>query len=274
MVRVTNLFVGFLNILTLIVSLAVLAFSLFLQFQGSTECGKSIQLPLLILGGSLCVVSLMGLVGACCRLTFFSAVYQFILFLMILGLCGFTIFSFVVTNKNAGDLISRKGYENYRLGDYSHWLQSRVTDASNWEKIKSCMNDAKICHSLGKDVHPVAALFFKKNLAAVQSGCCKPPAYCGFTAVNATSWKAPKRGPAAPDPDCKTWSNEQDRLCYDCTACKVGALGSLRSQWLKIAMLNVAALALLIVIYSCGCCAYRNNREDNRYKGYKGHPYR
>ncbi|XP_068641093.1 tetraspanin-8-like [Aristolochia californica] len=274
MVRATNCIVGFLNLLTLIASIALVCFSLFLQFHGATACGKVIQLPLLIVGASLCVVSLMGLFGSFCRVTFFSAIYQFILFVIILGLAGFTIFSFVVTNKSAGDMVSRQGYESYRLGDYSHWLQQRVSDAANWEKIKACLNDATVCQSLGHDAIPAAANFFKKNLASVQSGCCKPPAYCGFTSVNATLWTIPKAGPAAPDPDCKTWSNDQDRLCYDCTSCKVGFLSSLRSQWRKIAIINIGALALLIIIYSCGCCAYRNNKQDNSYKGYRGpYPY-
>ncbi|XP_068639579.1 tetraspanin-8-like [Aristolochia californica] len=237
MARLSNVLVGFLNILTLIASVAIMASSFFLR---STECQNFFQFPVLILGACLCVVSLLGLFGSLCRLTLFSFIYQFILFVSILGLIVFTLFTLIVINKTAGDRVSGLGYNQHRLGDFSHWLQKRVTDSANWEKIKSCISDAKVCQGT-----PTSS--YMKHLASIQSGCCNPPSTCDSTSS---------------EPDCDIWSNDQHLLCYDCTSCKVSFLDNLRSQWRTIAFTNVGALALLIIIYSFGCCAYKNNRKN------------
>jgi hypothetical protein len=47
-------------------------------------------------------------------------------FLLIIPLFLFTIFSFVVTNKGVGKLVSNKGNREYPLGDYMYWLQKQV----------------------------------------------------------------------------------------------------------------------------------------------------
>ena len=60
-----------------------------------------------------------------------------------------------------------------------------------------------------------------------QSGCCKPPSTCNFNYVNATQW-VQKKNPSA-DLDC-------------------------------------VVLALIIAVYSIGCCAFRNARRDDYYK--------
>nr|XP_009762072.1 PREDICTED: tetraspanin-5-like [Nicotiana sylvestris] len=68
MVRVSNLIITFLNCVTLAVSLVAIGFSIWLRFEGSaTLCQKVFQKPLLILGISLLIVSVLGLIGSCCR---------------------------------------------------------------------------------------------------------------------------------------------------------------------------------------------------------------
>ncbi|GLJ10808.1 hypothetical protein SUGI_0135500 [Cryptomeria japonica] len=70
------------------------------------------------------------------------------MFLLILLLFCFTVFAFVVTNKGAAQVVSDRGYKEYKLGDYSNWLQKRTEKRSKWNKIKSCLQDAKLCKSL------------------------------------------------------------------------------------------------------------------------------
>ncbi|KAA8542330.1 hypothetical protein F0562_023534 [Nyssa sinensis] len=190
------------------------------------------------------------------------------MFLLIAGLLCFTVFTVIVTNKGVGEAISGRGYKEYRLGDYSHWLQNYVINEKHWEKIKSCLIDAQVCKSLGEARHESAADFYKSSLSPTESGCCKPPTSCGFEYQNATFWTVPKSGPAVPDGDCKTWSNNQTVLCFDCQSCKAGVLANIKKEWRQLAIINAGILVFIIVVYSIGCCALRNNRSD-RYHRHK-----
>lgn len=101
-------------------------------------------------------------------------------------------------------------------------------------------------------------------ISCMQSGCCKPPAYCGFQSKNATYWIAPKTGPAVSDQDCKIWSNVQKELCFDCESCKIAVLDNIKKDWRIIAIINSIILVIVIIVYSIGCCALRSNS----YRGY------
>jgi len=274
MVRFSNNLIGLLNFATFVLSIPILGGGIWLATKADTDCEKFLQWPVIVIGAVLMIVSLAGLVGACCRVTWLLWVYLAVMFLLILLLFCFTVFAFVVTNKGAGQVVSGRGYKEYRLGDYSNWLQKRVEKGSHWNKIKSCLQDAKVCKSLADDsVNEVAEQFYRKNLSPIQSGCCKPPTSCGFTYVNATYWTSTTSNSTSTDMDCKTWSNEQDQLCYNCNSCKAGVLANLKHDWRKIAIINIVMLVALIVVYSVGCCAFRNNRRDERIGyGYKGNP--
>ncbi|KAI4991000.1 hypothetical protein ZWY2020_039371 [Hordeum vulgare] len=64
-----------------------------------------------------------------------------LLVILIALLLAFTAFSFVVTYRGAGSIVSGRGYREYRLGEYSTWLQRRVEDADNWARIRSYLRD-------------------------------------------------------------------------------------------------------------------------------------
>ncbi|KAF5194581.1 Tetraspanin-8 [Thalictrum thalictroides] len=196
-------------------------------------------------------------------------IYGLVISLLILGMFCFTVFAFIVTNHGAGKVVSGKGYKEYRLGDYSHWLQNHVVDGKNWGKFKSCLADTNLCMKLSGDARTPQE-FYKKNLSPTQSGCCKPPTYCGYTYQNATFWVAPKSGPQAPDSDCLTWSNKQDTLCYDCKSCKAGILANMKDEWKKIFAINVCVFLFLTIVHCVGTCAYQGTKAD-RYKGYRGY---
>ena len=161
-----NVLVGLLNFLTLVLSLPIIAFGVWLAKKGDTVCVRFLQWPIIILGVFILVVSAAGLFGSWCgnRLLMYS--YLFIMFLLILLLFAFTIFAFVVTNAGAGNAVSGKGFKEYRLGDYSNWLQNRVNNPNYWDKIKSCLADAKVCNGLNK--YTSAADFNKAPLTPLQ----------------------------------------------------------------------------------------------------------
>eukprot|EP01018_Ginkgo_biloba_P014720 Gb_25195 [translate_table: standard] len=270
MVRFSNGIIGILNFLTFLLSIPILGGGIWLATRGSTDCEKFLQMPVIAIGVFLMVVSLAGIIGACCRLPWLMWLYLMFLFLLILLLFCITIFALVVTGKGAGTADVRYSGQLYneesaRLADYSNWLQKRVEKASNWNKIKSCIHDAKICKSLAADdtVNALADQFYQKHLSPIQSGCCKPPPSCGLTFANTTIWNSSVKDEL--DPDCGLWNNEPGKLCYDCKSCKAGLLANLKRDWRKVAIINFVVLIFLIVISSIGCCAFSNNRRDSEY---------
>jgi hypothetical protein len=45
-------------------------------------------------------------------------------------------------------------------------------------------------------------------------------------------------------------------------------LQNVKSNWRKVAIINIIVLVFLIFVYSCGCYAYRNIKRDLYHKGY------
>ncbi|KAJ6800220.1 tetraspanin-8-like [Iris pallida] len=274
MFRLSNNLVGVLNFLTFLLSIPILGGGIWLAHRASsTDCEKFLQGPLIAIGAFLMAVSLAGLVGACCRSTLLLWVYLCVMFLLIVLLFCFTVFAFVVTNKGAGEAVSGRGYKEYRLGDYSNWLQKRVETGKSWDRIRTCLVDNKVCSKLQEDNrNQTFDQFFKDHLSPLQSGCCKPPSECGFVYQSATEWNKPAAGFTSNSTDCTTWQNDPSILCYDCQSCKAGILANIKNDWKKVAVINIIFLVFLVVVYSVGCCAFRNNREDNAYPRWKGNP--
>ncbi|KAA0043105.1 tetraspanin-8 [Cucumis melo var. makuwa] len=265
MPRISNNLVGILNFVTFLLSIPILWAGVWLSKQGSTECEKYLDKPIIIIGVFLLLVSLAGLLGACCRISWLLWVYLLVMFVLIVILFAFTIFAFVVTNKGAGEVLSNRGYKEYRLGDYSGWLQKRVNNNKNWNKIKSCLIDGKICSTFAdKYIKDTVEQFYQENLSALQSGCCKPSNDCNFTYVSPVVWN--RTATNSPNPDCNLWENDPNVLCFNCQACKAGLLDNIKSNWKKVAVVNIVFLVFLIIVYSVGCCAFRNNREDHAYQ--------
>uniref|UniRef100_A0A0E0AVZ6 Tetraspanin n=1 Tax=Oryza glumipatula TaxID=40148 RepID=A0A0E0AVZ6_9ORYZ len=248
--RLSNNAIGALNLVTLLLSAPILGGGIWMATRGDGgECDRHLSSPAIALGAVLMAISLAGLVGACCRVTWLLWVYLLAMFALIVALLGFTAFAFAVTNRGAGEAVSGRGYREYRLGDYSTWLRRHVGSSKNWDKIRSCLAGADVCRSL-QDRNETWAQFVADDLSPVQSGCCKPPTSCNFTLSSA-------------DPDCDEWSNDADEICYGCRSCKAGVVAALKRDWKRVAIVNVVFLAFIVVVYSVGCCAFKNSRRDS-----------
>ncbi|KAB5514456.1 hypothetical protein DKX38_028362 [Salix brachista] len=263
MFRVSNNLVGILNFITFLLSIPILWAGIWLKNKGTSECDKFLDTPIIILGVFLLLVSLAGLIGACCRVSWLLWAYLVVMFLLIILLFCFTIFAFVVTNKGAGQVLSGKGYKEYKLGDYSNWLQKRVGNGKNWGKIKSCLIDAKVCSDFNqKFMNDTVDVLYTRHLSALQAGCCKPSDSCGFLYKSPINWEKTLTNSTS-DPDCNAWDNQINVLCFNCNSCKAGLLDNLKRDWKKVAVINIIFLVFLIIVYTVGCCAFRNNRRDN-----------
>ncbi|KAH7542579.1 tetraspanin-3 [Ziziphus jujuba] len=265
--RASNHLIGVVNFLTFLLSIPILGGGIWLSSRANnTECLKFLQWPLIAIGVAIMIVSLAGFAGACYRNTFLMELYLFVMFFIIAALIGFIIFAYAVTDKGSGRPVQNRAYLDYNLEDYSGWLKDRVTDNSYWPKISSCIRDSKVCSKMGRTVNGVpetSDMFSYRKLSPIESGCCKPPAECGYTYVNETTW-TPGGGLVGANPDCTTWNNDQQMLCYSCNSCKAGVLGSLKKSWRKVSLINIVALIILVIFYVVGCAAFRNNkRMDN-----------
>jgi len=268
-IRMSNNVIRAVTLVTLLLSVPIIVAGVWLRSRADgTECDHFLSTPAIALGTALMAVSLAGLAGACCRATWLLWLYLLAMLAFIVALLCLTVFAFVVTNKGgAGEAVSGAGYREYRLGDYSTWLRRHVKGRRTWARIRNCLADAHVCRRLeveeSKDAN--ATSLARLGLSPVESGCCKPPASCNFTYAGGTEWTKTKAaaGAGSADSDCGAWSNDEDDLCYGCQSCKAGVVDALKRDWKRAAIVNVVILAFVVIVYSVGCCAFRNSRRDN-----------
>eukprot|EP00253_Pinus_taeda_P021477 PITA_21477 len=240
MARLSNKVIVAINFLTLLLSLTVLRAGVWLAEKDSrTDCERLLKWPVISLGAFLAVLSITGILGACFRsLSWMLSVYLVLLFFLILFLFGFTVFAFAVTaHGDTGAL-------------------NRVMGIRNWKRIKSCIYDSKLCNQ------EVAGQFYINHLSSIQSGCCKPPVFCLNATMQADAAESKGNVTAG---DCKEWSSDPDRLCYDCQSCKSGVVANIKAQWCKVGVFNGSLLIALVLVYAAGCSAFRNQRKENEY---------
>ncbi|XP_050236455.1 tetraspanin-8-like [Mercurialis annua] len=267
MTRASNIVLGVFNAIILILGLVAIAMGLYFFLGSNSQCEKGIQNEMLIIGAALFIVALIGLIGSCFGINFFLILYLVVMFLLILGLICFTIFTIFVTNEAAGRAASRT-----KIMNFNTWIRDRFVNGKNWNPIRTCLIDANVCKSLGNvGVDPNVSNFYKKHLSPIQSGCCKPPIECGFEHENATFWVKPKEGSGVRNSDCRTWSNEQKSLCYNCESCKSGVVDNVRNKWKIMAIANAIFTVILILLYSVGCCARKTSSSSASYTKYTGY---
>lgn len=259
----SNIITGVVNLVTFLLSIPLIGAGIWLATKLNTECVRFLEWPIIAIGVIILLVSLAGFVGACWRIPWLLYIYLLVMFFIILLLLVFIIFAFVVSKDGPA---AESGRRNYNLQDYSQWLQKQVKSSGNWGKIKSCIMDAKICAAMDNDYKTLEA-FNSADLSPIQSGCCMPPAICGYSIVGPTNWNNPSNVSA--EPDCSEWSNVQSQLCYDCDSCRAGVLANVKQEWRKVAVLSVVVLIALIIVYIIGCCAFRNAQTEDLFKRYE-----
>ncbi|XP_022973706.1 tetraspanin-2-like isoform X1 [Cucurbita maxima] len=263
---VSNRITAILNFLIFLSSIPVIAAGIWLASKPDNECVQLLRWPVVVLGGLLLLVSLIGFVGAYCNRPGFLAVYLFCMALLILLLLILLVIAFTVTRPDGSHPVAGSQFQEYRLDGYSSWLRNHVTSSGSWQNVRTCLAVSDVCPKLDRQFSS-AHQFFAADISPLQSGCCKPPAACGYTYETPTTWVNPENPTS--DPDCLMWSNERTRLCYDCSGCKAGLLGNLRQEWRKANAVLIVAVVVLIFVYLVACAAYKNAQIQNisvRYK--------
>lgn len=179
---ISNHIVGLLNFLSMLVSIPIIGAGVWLAVKHTTERLHYLQWPILAIGLLIFFISLAGLIGSCCRVTWLLFLYLAAMLLIIIALFAVTVFVFVVTSQGSGESVSGRDYQEYHLNNYAKWFQNEVTKVGQWETITASIQDAKVCQKLNCTD---SQSFYNANLSPLQSGCCKPPTACNFSYVNA-----------------------------------------------------------------------------------------
>ncbi|CAK7328531.1 unnamed protein product [Dovyalis caffra] len=221
-----------------------------IDFYGNANCAGFLQVPIFVLGVALLVISVLGLMALFCRATPLQRVYLWAMFLLVIVLLGFTIFSSLVTDKGPKETDS--GRDQSKLQDFSGWLQSHLVNEKKWVSIKNCLIEARVCQDYAEKLSALPAHVLLEMLVPLESGCCMPPSNCGYKFRNSTFWDAPKSGLGSKGDECHSWKNGQGTLCYDCGTCKAGYLHQVRDDWKILNIFNICFVIYLISILAFG----------------------
>ncbi|KAH9608826.1 hypothetical protein KSS87_014298 [Heliosperma pusillum] len=150
------------------------------------------------------------------------------------------------------------GVKEYELPMFSNWLKKNFVSDDHWEDVVNCLVHHDACGKISTFRTLLDFVTYKKSkLTSMEMGCCKPPVHCGYEYKSNTRWEVPEQGLASQDADCKAWSNDPDKLCYNCETCKGGYLAFFVKGWKKITILNTALLVILFFIFIIAACALR-----------------
>ncbi|KAK2663520.1 hypothetical protein Ddye_002094 [Dipteronia dyeriana] len=259
MVKLSIWFVGFLNLCSLLLGIAAISYTLYLRVYGGSACQNSIPLPVQLITGLLLItVSLLGFVCSFWKLKSLLYAYLSVMLLLIIGFVifsGFAIFIASQEDHSSG---------NYELKkNYSRWLEKHFVNHKNWNKIRSCLIDAKVCKKFDMNAAMAAAHSYSTYLSPIELGCCMLPYYCVVDKYTNVTVELPEIGDAAMQggdkADCDRWSNNIGRRCYYCDSCKAGFVTEIKKEWRFVAIAGVVcAVVLLIIMFAAACNAKSN----------------
>ncbi|XP_021307481.1 tetraspanin-10 isoform X1 [Sorghum bicolor] len=238
-----------------ILALLVVGFGFWMSTHND-ECRRSLTVPVIALGGVIFLISLVGFLGAWKNVSCLLWTYLIMLFVVLVAIMVFTVLAFIITNSGSGHTVPGARYKEYRLQDYSSWFVKQLDDTEKWARLKSCLVKTDDCNNLSKR-YKTAKEYKLADLTPMESGCCRPPAECGYPALNASYFDLSFH-PVSTNVDCKLYKNTRSVRCYDCNSCKAGVAQYMKTEWRVVAIFNVILFVILSFVYFVGCCARRN----------------
>ncbi|KAL6906545.1 hypothetical protein ACP4OV_004146 [Aristida adscensionis] len=275
--------IRWINFFTMILALLVVGFGFWMSTHND-ECRRSLTVPVMALGGVIFFISLVGFLGAWKNISCLLWTYLIMLFVVLVAIMVFTVLAFIITNTGTGHVVPGARYKEYRLQDYSSWfikqalpcffvgkiLLPALNDTKKWTRLRSCLVKSDDCNNLSKR-YKTLKQYKLADLTPMESGCCRPPAECGYPAVNASYFDLSFH-PVSSNIDCKLYKNTPSIKCYDCDSCKAGVAQYMKMEWRVVAIFNVMLFVILVkpgsFVYFVGCCARRNTGgSDTKVRG-------
>jgi hypothetical protein len=170
MARLSAVLLAIVNAITGLMGLGLLGLGIWVAVKrGDSECGRWIRWPAIGAGAAVAAISLAGIVGAVgngrgarCLLWLYLA----LVFTLALAAVAAGVAAIVMTNRGVGHAVSGRGFQEYRLGDYSTWLQRQLAKPSTWSSIRSCLVGSRVCDSLSTSTS------FDLDLSSIQVDLC------------------------------------------------------------------------------------------------------
>ncbi|XP_065858228.1 tetraspanin-10 [Euphorbia lathyris] len=252
---ISNFVIRWINFLTMLLGIAIIIYGVWMSTHHDS-CRKSLTLPVLGLGASIFIISIIGFLGALKNNSILLWIYLILLCIILVAILVFTVLAFIVTNNGSGHRVQGLRYKEYQLQDYSSWFLKQLNNTQNWKRLKSCLVKSEDCNNLSKK-YKTRKEYKSAQLNPIEAGCCRPPSECGYPAANASYYDLSFH-PISSNKDCKLYKNSRTIRCYNCDSCKAGVAQYMKTEWRVVAIFNVILFVVLSMVYFVGCCARRN----------------
>lgn len=256
----TAYFVGAINFIAVLAALAVIALGIWLATRPG-NCEKNAIVPVFVIGAFFLLVAALGLFGAWFLLIPILYTYLVLTFVVLIWFLGLSLFIFIVTQKGGGYYVAGQSFKEYNVNDYSDYVQHRLHKADNWNHLKAVIGHGHSCMEFDQ-ISPVDYPY--SNLSPLQSGCCRPPAECGYTMTGNGTFSTTKV-PLSDNPDCTRYANDDSIKCYDCDSCKGAVAQDLKRSGRVAGIVTLVIFILMVGILIVAChVGHRIRREDWR----------
>ncbi|KAI5063787.1 hypothetical protein GOP47_0020457 [Adiantum capillus-veneris] len=260
----TNNVLEGMNLIMAGLATAVIGVSAWLATHARQDCLTFLQWPFMAIGLLIFGVGLLGYFGSARRSKPLLLLYLLLLLLITLLLLSFTLFAVVVTTQNGPGrrpLGPPARFHEFTSADFSAWLRKRV-GPPHWTSIQACLKRGRLCRDLDKYT-TLQQLYSARDLSPAQVGCCKPPSICGFMFETPTTWVPSMMSTSQATSDCRKWSNNPSKLCFECDACRAGEMQNVRQHWLHVAIVGLLVSILLLTLLALTSITLQNIKHNS-----------
>lgn len=163
----SNNVIAAINFIALLLSIPIIGAGIWLATEADNACMQILQWPVIVLGIAIFLVALAGFIGAFRRVSWLLMFYLIAMLVLIVLLGSLVVFVFSVTMRGSGHVEPSRSYLEYRLEDFSLWLQRRVRSSRKWERIKNCLSSTTTCAELSQNYRS-AQDFFNAHISPLQ----------------------------------------------------------------------------------------------------------